>query len=220
MLNQGKYKQQEEFIMTERYKAARSYYTEHPDFKATLTTLSPDVQIFDWKRPNTGVYSVHAVFDRNRVYITGDLGSAVVELTEKATLETLSEYYQIPEYFVEKIQCATDMYSYDLDEAKEELESRLKRIMGDFRTKNPGNAAAARDVQTELNEIRRALINSATPSGGLLEDCVAARRLCKYDPHVEEWLFYAGRVVATRVLLWLAAFELAQEYIDTHSQEV
>lgn len=70
---------------------------------------------------------VRYVFDEKRghLYISGDLGHAVVELTEAATLKALSRYIYMVGYFVEKIECSTNLYSYDEKLAHSDLERQL-----------------------------------------------------------------------------------------------
>lgn len=54
------------------------------------------ITVLNWRNQNgSSDYYVHYVFDGCFLYISGDLGSAVVHLTEKATLNALSRYINI-----------------------------------------------------------------------------------------------------------------------------
>ena len=72
-------------MQTREDKIAHAYkvFAEH---KAELK-VSDNMQIVDWRKPGAGCYRVRYVFDQEggRIYISGDLGEAVVEPTWPAT---------------------------------------------------------------------------------------------------------------------------------------
>ncbi|WP_410745825.1 hypothetical protein, partial [Clostridium neonatale] len=50
------------------------------DHKAVLTKHG-DLEVLDWRRPGTCCYAVRYVFDGCHMYITGDIGEALFNLT-------------------------------------------------------------------------------------------------------------------------------------------
>ena len=60
--------------------------------RAKMEKVSEDITVLEWGESGTGFYYIRYVFDRNNVYIPGDLGSAVFILEEKAELERLAQY--------------------------------------------------------------------------------------------------------------------------------
>jgi hypothetical protein len=77
-----------------------------PEHKATLTHHG-DLQVLQWAKPGTSVYSCRYVFDGNKMYISGDIGTAVFWLTWKADVHSFNDIHI--DYFEEKL----DAYSGD-----------------------------------------------------------------------------------------------------------
>lgn len=74
------------------------------DHKAYITKLSDRVTVVDWKREDSGFYSVRYVFDGDKLYISGDIGTAVYWLTWFGTPESFKNVHF--SYFNEKCQCS------------------------------------------------------------------------------------------------------------------
>ena len=62
--------------------------------------------MLDWQEPGTGMFYVRYVFDRNNMYVSGDLGEAVFRFTEKAIPERIARYNL--DYFCEKLRAFCD----------------------------------------------------------------------------------------------------------------
>lgn len=107
--------------MNQEMVKAEKRFANH---KARLDILDENVRVLNWRQPGTQAYAIRAVMDGYHVYITGDLGSAVICLTETATLKALSGYWKKPGYFMEKFVCTTDDYFFDYETAKGELRER------------------------------------------------------------------------------------------------
>lgn len=86
--------------MNQEMVKAEKRFANH---KARLDILDENVRVLNWRQPGTQAYAIRAVMDGYHVYITGDLGSAVICLTETATLKALSGYWKKPGYFMEKM---------------------------------------------------------------------------------------------------------------------
>lgn len=102
--------------------SAREHFAHH---RAVFCQFD-GISTLDWQHEGgTSNYYVRYVFDENRcnLYISGDLGSAIFCLTEKALLPELARYSV--DYFLKKLECSTDKYRYDDEEAQEELEEYL-----------------------------------------------------------------------------------------------
>ena len=111
-------------MQTREEKIAHAFksFAEH---KAELKDLG-NMQILNWQKPGTVWYRIRYVFDREggRIYISGDLGEAVVWPTWPATFETTHNTLcggtrVVNEgYFLEKVRATSDRYEYDRDEAE------------------------------------------------------------------------------------------------------
>ena len=116
--------------MNQEMVKAEKRFANH---KARLDILDENVRVLNWRQPGTQAYAIRAVMDGYHVYITGDLGSAVICLTETATLKALSGYWKKPGYFMEKFVCTTDDYFFDYETAKGGKSRCLLRMAGDGR---------------------------------------------------------------------------------------
>ncbi len=165
------------------------------------------VTVLNWRNQNgSSDYYVHYVFDGCFLYISGDLGSAVVHLTEKATLKALSRYLNMVDYFVEKIECSTNKYEYDEKIAIAELRERL----------------FPDDEGEELELINADLIEEIMryyshfdgfrniPSD-LLEEVE------ELDECYFEWIYTCGEAIHGRIILWLVGLRMAWEQVKYHA---
>ena len=188
-------------------------------FQARLDIIDSEdnIQVLHWRKPGTNAYSIRAVFDGHRVYITGDLGSAIVALTERATPQSLSTYGRSVDYFIEKIVTSTDKYEYNPELAREELHERLLYVRENQKqayTADPdlmvGELCEKLDELDEtIQNIVTKLMDSYSTETGFCPYVEDMEEYTKLDHDYFEWMGTAGRVVAKRIYLWLAAFELA-----------
>lgn len=164
------------------------------------------ISTLDWRNENgSSNYYIRFIFDEEKgcLYITGDLGAAVVRLTERATLENLSSYIKSVDYFLGKIQCSTDKYAYDAELAKQQLEQRLIDSDEEF------EAERLEEMQELVTDTLECF---DTFKGFNLSDDVE-ERLSKEDADYWEWIDDIGKKVDTRIILWLVALEMAYNQI-------
>mgnify|MGYP000947007397 CR=1 FL=1 len=99
---------------TERMNFIRDdWFKEH---KATYEKLSDNTVVLTFKKPNTNMYYVRYVLDKNVLFITGDIGDAVFCLTEKADLKTLATDYN-NHYLFGKLRADREAYDFDSEKA-------------------------------------------------------------------------------------------------------
>lgn len=191
--------------MTEEWAKRRAERIQHAyeAFREHEATLSDSgmLQVLNWQKPGTLHYRVRYVFDTcaSRIYISGDLGAAVVHPTWEATFE--KTYRNVAEgrtgidvdegYFLEKLEATSDRYVYDRDAAErcvrencegiEEEEGAVEAVMHDF------------DEDCGLRHVGEK----------------ARKLLGDYDPDYWEWLTSAGQSIDTRIYLWLVGLKLA-----------
>lgn len=164
------------------------------------------ISILDWRnKDGSSNYYVRYVFDEQKgcLYIVGDLGSAVVRLTEKATLDNLSSYVNSIDYFLEKILCSTDKYIYNVELARKELQQRLIKSDEEYED----------EKLKELQELISDAIEHFDELKGFNLTENIEERLMEEDTDYFEWIFNAGKEVDMRVILWLVGLKMAQEQI-------
>ena len=186
-------------------ESAKRHFANHI---ATYSTEN-NIAILDWrKKSGSSAYYVRYVLDTEHccLYITGDLGYAVVRLTERATLSALAGYINTVDYFVEKIQCSTDKYQYDEAVAKTELREHLlqyKRQIYDT------------DMLTVGELINNTMHDFDCYNGFNLsaENDELLSAICGNE--YSEWLYNLGCYVCDRVILWLVGLNMAYEQLES-----
>lgn len=165
------------------------------------------LEVLDWRQPGMRNYAVRYVFDGDgeAIYISGDLGDAVVYPTWPATLEdtvaaVASPYRGVKErYFLEKVKTASDRYEYDRDEAISYIKSHISDIDDD-------------DLDTVMLDWNDCWGLERIGNG-------AAETLAAYDDDYWEWIGDAGRSIDQRVYLWLVGMCMAWEQLTNNRQE-
>lgn len=164
-----------------------------------------------WRWPGIKAYSIKFVFSENNVFIDGDLGSAVIHLTEPASLKALSTYWKRPNYFVEKIQCTTDLYVYNYDDAKAELERRYEEIL-----ENGGynDDLGLEEDKARLDAAKALLLEGFTSEEGFSASREGLYEWISFDHFADAWIYSAGRELHLRVYLWLLGLKMAYEQLQ------
>ena len=187
---------------------------------ATLSVGTNGIDALDYRRPGTVCYSLRVVFDHargSRVYISGDLGEAVVYPTCDATLCGMAKCFTSRDkagglnvnwgYFLEKVRATSDSYCWDeesfahdfkehcdeygLTIAEEFLENHMDRWGGGIDVDSRDGVTLSDDTKFDLHEID-----------------------CDY----REWVYDCGKRVSARVILWLVALRLAYEALKAESE--
>lgn len=189
-------------------KNANHWFNTHI---ATRTVNGP-FETITWRRADGfSHYNIRYVFDTeaNTLTISGDLGYAVVQPTEKACLRTLSHYINSVDYFAEKIKTATDLYEYSPDAAR--------AAMHEYLIDNENlNASEQQEIEDFIDD----LLDEAfyTDTGFTLSD-TQYHQLSKYDSDAFEWIGHCGREYHLRVYLWLIGMQQAYAQLRDTIQE-
>lgn len=201
-------------------KRAEKMFARH----AGRYVRGPRFDVLDWKIPNTIQYWVRMVFDHERddtraVYITGDLGEAVVYPICAATLEGMAkcftfrgdngEIYVREHYFLEKIKTANSLYDWDVKYLQSDLRDEFVQRYG-------------KDAdQDELDEFFEEFCDGYyiddvyVDEGGVHIGGSGARDALSDIFHdYEEWVWKCGRRIDDRVIYWLVAMRLAYEKLE------
>lgn len=180
------------------------------------------LDILDFKRPGTIEYYLRMVFDHesrhtSAVYISGDLGEAVIYPTCTPTLEGMANCFtrilngeiEINRgYFIEKIKTASNIYTFDPDDFVADLRQVCKDRFGED----------AKECE-ELEEFIEEEINNFSAHGvtfsseGVTIEHDAKERLEGIITDCESDLYDCGRRVHPRIVLWLVALRLAWEQV-------
>lgn len=89
------------------------------------------VAILDWKEPGTFMYPVRYIFAGSRLYISGDIGDAVFNLTWMATPESFNDVNL--GYFLGKLSCnSRERWLFDERKALIDLEEWYEEAVFDI----------------------------------------------------------------------------------------
>ncbi len=187
--------------MHTREKEIAHAFKSFVEHKAELKDLG-SIQILNWQKPGTVWYRIRYVFDREggRIYISGDLGEAVVWPTWPATFGATcgavcgGTYIVNEHYFLEKVVTSSDRYEYDREEAEKAVRENCPGIDED-------------DLEIVMSDF--------VDSWGLAHIESEARDILEgFDRDYWEWFTTAGRSVDGRIYLWLVGLKMAWEALN------
>lgn len=176
-------------------------FREH---KATLQRFGP-ITVIDWRRPNTGAYAMRYVCDGNFVFITGDLGTAVFDLTWQADEHAFDG--RTLAYLHEKLETSSEpdrAMEFDPAHAEESIHvhyaDAADQYMVGFCAENASCCFDLRDWHEWLAQ-----------NGKKLEK--------RMDANWFETLPNIGSVYCQRFLLWVTGLQMASEQLRQKEKE-
>lgn len=119
-------------------KGIFSHY--HQDFDSTLVFEDENFFIMDWRDKNgSGNLATRYIVDKKKgdLIIKGDSGDCIASWYNPVAVEDLVHYINSTGYFIEKMQCSTNKYTYDYHDVEEDLEDEKQEYLkmlreGDF----------------------------------------------------------------------------------------
>lgn len=194
-------------------------FREH---EAIYTTGLSCIDVLDFRRNDKELFALRFVFDHQRigrVYISGDLGTAVICPTCGATLYDMTECFTTrrsdgaidvnADYFLEKAVLTSDNYEWDYNQFWDDFEQQCEKRYKDARTKAKVFDFIADYRDGDSNE------DVCIFKAGVTFSDEADDKLMEIDRDCFEWIYDCGRRVAPRVILWLVALRLAYEAVRT-----
>lgn len=176
------------------------------------------VKILDWQNKNgSSNYAVRYVMADDVLYISGDLGSAVVQLKEKATLANTTRYRI--DYFMKRIECSTDLYDFDEDVAEKEILQYMDGILKESET-----SLEESEQYTCMLLAYELAHNPITQTANEIQFSDYAYNLLKKinsfcNGIFEEYDFLDfGRSISQRVILWLDGLKMAYKQLRGENQ--
>lgn len=174
--------------------------------KATYEKLSEDTSVLTWKKEGTSVYYVRYIFDRNRLFITGDIGDAVFVLTEKADFKTIATDYS-SHYLFGKLRADNEAYDFNSELA-------IKSFKEHFNKEDiePEDEADYNDLLEEVI----GSIKDECGTTGQWEYCLSAGlydRISEYDCDCWEWVSDIGVELSWQALGWVVGLQMAYDQL-------
>lgn len=192
----------------ERYK--KSFSTTH---KAELIQDTDRYLIIDWRREDgSGDYYVNYIVDKKRgsLIVSGDLGDSIATWYNPVTPHNLANYIKDIDYYISKMQCASDKYIFDknniFDDIKKHLDIDIDDL--DFYLCNEYSDEEEfwEDIASEVEDSEYS-DTYFMPTGDLID------KIEMFDSNYVEWLYFCGRRTHPRVYLWATGFIMACEQL-------
>lgn len=137
-------KEMEEYILSD-------WFDKH---KASIAKYD-GVTILDWKEPGTSLYSVRYIFAGSKLYISGDIGNAIFDLTWEATPESFDDVNL--SYFLGKLSCnSRDRWQFDERKAVVDLNDWYEEMSYD------ANGKCLKELKEVKNKVRKIIDNVST----------------------------------------------------------
>lgn len=188
-------------------------------FKNHIATLKDygELKVLDWKAPGTIVYYCRFVFDGNKMYVSGDIGEAVFNLTWEADVHSFNGIST--SYFMEKMAAYSDnKYDFDSEEAVKTLKEWKEQLLEDREFED------AFERECFIDNIN-GLIGAASgcsSEGEWAWDCVNNEYydfISENDVDYWEWIYNIGRVVPCRIYGYIVALQMASEQLKGEEVE-
>lgn len=182
--------------------------------KANLIQNTDRYFIVDWRDENgSNINYVNYIIDKSTgtIIITGDLGDCVATWFNALEPEQIRNFIRNDiSYFISKIQCTSDKYTWNNDDIFEDIMDKLKSLNDDddFNDFFDDNNLGIDDMDDLEYEIKNAIGCSAiTPEfhpSNQLYDIIS-----EFDTDCIEWLSYCGQKIDNRLYMWAYGFDKA-----------
>lgn len=209
-----------------KIKNAEGHFSKHV---ALWASVGKGIEVLDFRRPDSVEYALRIVFDDERggrVYISGDIGEAVVYPTCRAKLKDMALCFTRrdengvldvnEEYFLEKVKATSESWVWGREEFVADFKDRISPFLemgacGDF----------------DLDEFLEERLGYAhggfmfygedgmhiDEERGVTIDRGVEEELKKVDRDYREWLYDCGKRINPRVIMWLVGMRLAWEQV-------
>jgi hypothetical protein len=166
-----------------------------------------DIYILDWRNSKTGRYSLRYTMEGNFLYVSGDINSAVYDLTWKATLESFADISM--GYLYEKLSAfPKSKIKFNSDMAKENLTERIDSHEELYYDEEPGEIELLEEIRELIPEC-----SSHKQWEQLLISDDLYDRLTEYDVDAAEWVFDIGNDIPNAVKAHFIGLQMAAKQL-------
>lgn len=177
---------------------------EFKDHIAKFTQLNEYTQEVEFKKPGTHYYYVRFVMSGNYLFVCGDLGEAVYQLTEQAKIERIAGGYDLG-YLSGKLRTISGgKYTFDSETAieriKEDMEECDEEYLDDKR-------------KQAYDDLMDLALECSTNENWNIE-LAQNQDICRtVDTDWWEWLPGAGQQLSTSAVLYWIALKMAAKQL-------
>lgn len=206
------------------------------DHKAKLEKLSENVSILTWRNPKNYSYWVRYVFDFNKIYITGDLGDAILKIYDKIDLEKAADMDIY--YFHKKITAMDEeKWSFNSEKAIARLKEEIEEINAN-KAEYLGLDEDGIGIIDELSDDQQSKVDKYDEYIEMLNSMIAETEECEfrshwvqsiyqnyldelsdYDNDFYEWIFDIGNEYPREIQAFLIGLKMAAEQLKESEVE-
>lgn len=194
-------------------KKVFGYYEQ--EFEPTLVLEDEDFFIMDWRDKNgSGNLATRYIVDKKKgdLIIKGDAGDCIASWYNKVTPEDLVHYINSTGYFMEKMQCTTNKYTYNHEDVEADLEEQKQEYL---KLLHDGDTDAYTEEELEEDFERMQEILDEYPPGenrAYTEELIDL--MSKYNTDWWESPFTSlGQRIDKRIYLWTFGYQEGVERI-------
>ena len=188
---------------TKEVEKAEARFQNHV---ASVVLRTDGFLIINWRdKSGSGNYYVRYYLDIKRgcFIVSGDLGGSVAMWYNAVTPEDLYRYINSVGYFLEKIQCSTDKYVYDVDDILSDLREYKTELIRDLEIEDTD------EIDSDFEVLEDYFTEHGKTELMIYSDDI----LEIFEKYASEWwespFESAGQRISERVYLWIAGYRMA-----------
>lgn len=198
-----------------RENAERNAKERFNTHKATIVTDTDRYLAIDWRREDGRIeYYINFIIDKQRgaFIVSGDLGESIALWYNKLEPSDLKCYITDIDYYIKKIQCASDLYNCSDESVMEDLKATFEadEIIENADLINYDDLGDIYDFDDLEDEVADCIINNVLiPSDRLIDilrDFGYSDLMWVFDSRI-------GQRISSRVHLWQIGFKMACEQL-------
>ena len=180
------------------------------EFEPTLIFEDEQFFIMDWRDKNgSGNLATRYIVDKKKgdLIIKGDAGDCIASWFNEVTPEDLVHYINSTDYFIGKMQCSTNKYSYDHRDIEEDLDEIKQECLKLLQEDNLVVEVTEEELVEDFQEMQD-ILDDMSLSEGTQYPSDLIDLMGKYDPDWWEGDFSRlGKRIDKRVYLWTYGYQ-------------
>ena len=201
-----------------------------------LERIDEDFCVLDWQEPNVSDYKIRYILDGTNLFVTGDLGSAVFNLSWNGA-RNLGSFKNInPETFHKKLEtfkCAKSnkVFEFSGEQAKEVLEETIQEIEELMLLEEEQEFEDKYKEHIEVLETLKEVAENCNTNQEWIHEITYENydigdkydfpyeTLTKYDNEAWEWIYRVGEVIPKNVFSYLVGLQMAYDLLKLQGNE-
>ena len=187
--------------------------------KATLIQNTDRYLIIDWRRSDgSSQYYINYIVDKKcgNFIVSGDLGSSVAAWHNNIDVSDIKKWMKNDiNYYVSKIQCASNLYYYESNEVVSDIKNHLSECdIDDIIDSFNEHCSYFVSNEAEVWKYLKYEVSSCIHSSKFVPS-EEIKKFCEdFYADYSEWLYNCGKRICTRVYLWADGFYKACNQLD------